>query len=884
MDLLLGELQGPGLVVAGLAGVGKSRLARELAQRCRAAGPEVLTVLATASARRIPLGCLAQIGAIRAGAAQSQAELLQLAEALLVARGQGRRPLLLVDDAHLVDPVTAALLVQLATRRSVVLLVTVRSGEVVPAAVAALWKEALLHRVDLQPLARGECAQLIAAALGGAVDPVTAGRLWRLSEGNVLWLRELVLAARARGELRAVDGRWTWDGHLPSSPGLQALVHEATGRLDRVEQQALELLALSEPLELSLLQRLVGEAVVTRLEQWGLLAAELHERRVLVRVGHPLYAESVAARLGTVRSRDLHRQLAEALVATGARRGDDRVRLARWQLHAGLPVDAKTLIDAGHRLMGLQDDRAAVELGQAALRQAESSAAHALLGEALSQLGGDPEAGDAHYQRAISLALAATPPDWEGVVAVTALRCTALLFVRGRAEEAAQAMAALDGLPLPPRLRREADSAVTQVLYHRTQAAAAVDLATDVLADPTSSSRAVLRCAAVGAMAAVDAGRHDWALRTVDAYLPQALQEAEAVPIASTVLVAARLLAIARIGRLHEAGATAKAFYEATEAGLADQPAGSTGPAEAQTFWATGRGLVAATQGSPEALQWFREAADNLRRGGAVASMAGLIYGGLCTSLLAAGDLDGAEQAWADGERTLPGLDAADALDLLVARPWLLACRGELTAAREAALSSARRWRASGALHYALVSLHDAARLGAARAAAVACDEVAAACDGPWSQAAAAHVQALAEGDPAQLAQVGETFEQLGALLLAGEAAGAAAHRFDSAGLAGSALAQRDRARRLLAACSWPELPSVPRLAAEQLTPREDEVARLAARGLTNPEIAERLVLSRRTVGSHLYSAFAKLGVSSRAELAGLFTPAERPERPAPAP
>jgi DNA-binding NarL/FixJ family response regulator len=47
-------------------------------------------------------------------------------------------------------------------------------------------------------------------------------------------------------------------------------------------------------------------------------------------------------------------------------------------------------------------------------------------------------------------------------------------------------------------------------------------------------------------------------------------------------------------------------------------------------------------------------------------------------------------------------------------------------------------------------------------------------------------------------------------------------------------------------------------------------VVTLVCEGLTNPQIAERLYLSRRTVQSHLYSVFKKLGVRSRTELATL--------------
>ncbi|CAL9345896.1 hypothetical protein SUDANB21_00373 [Streptomyces sp. enrichment culture] len=55
--------------------------------------------------------------------------------------------------------------------------------------------------------------------------------------------------------------------------------------------------------------------------------------------------------------------------------------------------------------------------------------------------------------------------------------------------------------------------------------------------------------------------------------------------------------------------------------------------------------------------------------------------------------------------------------------------------------------------------------------------------------------------------------------------------------------------------------------AGEALTPQELEVARLAATGLSNPQIASRLFLSPRTVSSHLYRVFPKLGITSRAEL-----------------
>ncbi len=57
----------------------------------------------------------------------------------------------------------------------------------------------------------------------------------------------------------------------------------------------------------------------------------------------------------------------------------------------------------------------------------------------------------------------------------------------------------------------------------------------------------------------------------------------------------------------------------------------------------------------------------------------------------------------------------------------------------------------------------------------------------------------------------------------------------------------------------------------DALTAQEVQIARLAAEGLTNREIAERLFMSHRTVGAHLRHIFPKLDISSRVQLAGLF-------------
>jgi DNA-binding CsgD family transcriptional regulator len=56
------------------------------------------------------------------------------------------------------------------------------------------------------------------------------------------------------------------------------------------------------------------------------------------------------------------------------------------------------------------------------------------------------------------------------------------------------------------------------------------------------------------------------------------------------------------------------------------------------------------------------------------------------------------------------------------------------------------------------------------------------------------------------------------------------------------------------------------------LTPTELEVVKLVAKGMTNPEIGQRLLIGRGTVKTHLAHVFAKLGLTSRAQLAAAAT------------
>jgi DNA-binding CsgD family transcriptional regulator len=57
------------------------------------------------------------------------------------------------------------------------------------------------------------------------------------------------------------------------------------------------------------------------------------------------------------------------------------------------------------------------------------------------------------------------------------------------------------------------------------------------------------------------------------------------------------------------------------------------------------------------------------------------------------------------------------------------------------------------------------------------------------------------------------------------------------------------------------------RVALSELTPQQRQIVRLASEGLTNRQIGDRLFLSPRTVSSHLYRSYPKLGVAGRHQL-----------------
>ena len=127
-----------GVVLAGAAGLGKSRLAREALAQAESAGRATEWVAATRAAASIPFGAVSRFLPPADSLGDDRLVTLRRAASAVAQRAHGRPLLLGVDDAHLLDDASAALIHQLAFSGLAMVLATVRTGEPAPDSVVAL--------------------------------------------------------------------------------------------------------------------------------------------------------------------------------------------------------------------------------------------------------------------------------------------------------------------------------------------------------------------------------------------------------------------------------------------------------------------------------------------------------------------------------------------------------------------------------------------------------------------------------------------------------------------------------------------------------------------------------------------------------------------------
>lgn len=834
-----------GVVLAGAAGVGKTRLAREAAQRAggRAA---VRWAYGTASARSAPLGAfeplLGDLGPDHAGIVSRIVDRL--------GSQSGPRPLIAVDDAHLLDPLSAHLVQQLVLREAACVLVTLRSGSRTPDAITSLWKDEHLPRLEVQPLSEAESARLLERVLDGPLESSAAARFWALSQGNLLFLRHLADGELRAGRLRRAAGVWQWPASGDLTAELTDLVRADMGTLTADVREVVDLLALGEPLTLQALAGLADPAVIEAAESRGLVRIA-HEPRAEVRLAHPLYGEVRRAEMGQLRARRLRGLLATTL-ATGP--ASEPLRAAVLAMDSDVPPEPARLVAAAQEAIRRFDLSLGERLAQAAIDASGGRLAfEAMLTRAfaLSWLSRGDEC------EAILAQLASIAPNDKAWTIATGGRLGNLFWTLRRATDAQQLLAqGLARLSEPHRSHLVALGAAFDAALGRPLPA--IDAALTVLDSPGLPPIVRLMASVGATMGGGVSGRLGLARRAAELGYEAASSAAEG-GIPRFGLALAHSLAERLAGELRAADGAAARVQQWT--------ADVLGPAHLMGLTVIGHAALARGRVRTAARR-LREAWPGLQATGHEFGFVCRIY--LIHALALCGESTAAREFLVEAETDRHPASTALEPDLVLARAWIAASEGAGSEAVTTALRAAEVARRQDSPAFEAMALQTALQFGD-HTVGSRLHELAGLVEGARAPTAARHADALAAGDGDRLAAAASEWEELGDNLAAADAAAQAARAFGRAGRRGSAVAATTRALHLAERCEGARTPALAAVARPlPLSSREREIVVLAAAGASNREIAERLTLSVRTVEGHLYRASAKLGAHDRHDLAAI--------------
>ena len=819
-------------LLVGPSGTGKTALAQAVAARADKDGRVVVPIVGVAELRSVSLGAMAA-----ALGSDGDRSLDERVHDLIRRVGMAaRHHLLVVDDAPLLDDVSAGGVYQLIRVFGVPAVLTARDSHEPGDILERLLREDAVARVEVAGLDMRETELAVRRRLGGRLNPDTLQRVWTRTQGNPLFLRELVERAVRAGTVHRTESGIAFDEG--ASVTTDASIDRRLDSLGPELAALARLIALTQPVPL----RSIAESAHARhLDQLIESSVVLHTHEG-IRISHPLFAEAVLRRA-------LPEQLSESRLAAVAllrEIGDDssRLRALRLELDEGEHSDPAELAWAAAIARSLGDHAGSVEFSRRALANgAEDESTRWHLAAALSALGrlDDADAafaeawahlGDSHDRRAWGISLNGDH----------------LAFHR-HDPEAALALAEQHVGMLPAALHEAlGPELATWGIIAGHQAAVDSSSRFDDESPPQLLVRSAMASVLRNAMGGADNASGD----SVDVLGRMAKRFGVLDPLAGAMETIGRVLALISDERAGEAWD----LVQNQRLGPVNDAAG---------MWSFSLGNFCHYSGRPEE---------------------GLEYADLAIQQLHWRDLSGVLGAAmvlkaffliqlrqrAAAEEILETLKPAQrrepraALLLAELTAWDLAERGRTAEAAATVLAAGRRAVTSGYAVGGALTMSLGIRIGEAAQVVAALEECAQAVEGRSALANDLRdlARATADGDPRTAVAIAPRLVDaampptaLDALLIVRDAAMRAEDR---------------RLVDLTVATLRPLCEQGPWISREYepiLSKRQLEVAALAAKRLSSREIALQLGVSVRTIDNHLAHVYRRLGVSDRRELRG---------------
>ena len=846
----MGKLSGAAIV--GPAGVGKTRLAREVLAHAEASGERTYWIVGTQSARQLPLGAFT--GLICGTIDDPISDVRRVINSLVEQQRQGR-VLIGVDDAHLLDAISAHVVHQLAQTRGSRLIVTVRTGGDEPDAITALWKDELLARLDLEPLSILETHRMIESTLGGAVDSRSAQRFWKLTKGNALFLRQLLKDQIAAGAIRQVAGVWMWEERVAVSDSIGDMVSRQLSRLPPDVALVVDTLSQYEPLPVDMLCDLVHRRDLETAEQMNLVTVERSGSRLMARLAHPLFGELRRAAASQLYMSRIRGNLAQRLAKVADADMHATVRRALLALESDLPPDPQLYLQAARYAMTLLDLDLSDQLATAAA---------------------DAGLSDAVGLRAINLAVRGHGDRAEVILSGiglngpeghhwATLRAANMIWNLGRPEDASTI---LDGLAsmsesAAQRAEHSAIEACVDAVLARCETAAekaSAALGSPTLPDYHAMLASIALIIAQGALGRIADTTTDSVAQAIDRATTSSQAAHMRFWYGAVYARACRLN-----GRIDECLRSAEQLSESAR----DVP----GLAYANLAFLLGHAELVRGEIST-AVKHLHEALAGAEKHSITTGLRAASCFALAEAHAKLGQRDAANDAITEARRCVPPDYLFMQTGLAVASGWALAAGGYLRDAISIVRAAGEDARQRKQPTHELACLQVAAQWGdtseATRARELA-DELSL----PLADAVARHTESLRADDGERLLAASDDYRALGDRASAADVAAQAAVAFSRHQQRKRSLYAAALAQQLAADCGGLCTPALRNPIGQTMTGRQREIIELVAAGLSNKQIAEQLVTSVRTVEGHVYRAYQRLGAGSREELAELLRTGE---------